>query len=71
VKTREQVIAKYETDLGNMTEEQRDQPMFECACGEHILSPRSILEAMKDPNNQDGQEFLITAMELANGDNNG
>lgn len=64
--TREEVIAEYEAELLRIPEDQRDQPIFNCQCGEHILSFRQILEAMKDPSNKDGQAFLAVALQNAN-----
>lgn len=62
--TREELISQYEAELDRMTEEQKDAVMFSCECGEHELSYRSLVKAMKDPNNQDGQAFIQTALSL-------
>jgi hypothetical protein len=65
MKTREDVIAEYQAALDALPDENKDKVIFGCACGEHELSPRSALEAMKDPNNEDGQELIALAIQLS------
>ena len=63
-KTREDIIKEYEEQLERMPEEKRDEVFVSCACGEHTFSPRQVLEAMKDTNNEDGKELIKMALEL-------
>jgi hypothetical protein len=66
MKTKEDIIKKLEADLERMTEEERNKIFVACACGEHQFSMQSMLDAMKDPNNEDGQELLATTIRLEN-----
>jgi hypothetical protein len=65
-KTREEIIAKYESHFASMTDEERDEIIATCACEKnHEYSARTMLAAMKDPDNEEGQTFLNAAMQLA------
>lgn len=65
-KTREEVIAKYEAHFNSMSDEERDEIVATCACeAGHEYSSRTMLAAMKDPDNEEGQTFLNAAIQLA------
>jgi hypothetical protein len=57
MKTREECIAALQKDLDEMRADLRDKVIASCACGEHEFSPRQLLEAVKDPNNEDGRRY--------------
>ena len=63
--TRDDVIQKYYKQLKRMTKADQNRVFVSCACGQdHEYTPRTMLEAMEDPNSEDGKAFIEASIKL-------
>lgn len=56
-RTRTECIASLQAQLERMPEKEKDRVFVSCACGQHRMSPRQLVEAVKDVTSHDGTAY--------------